>query len=346
MELGSLAITGVGSFLPACILSNVDLEKMLDTTDQWIMERTGIKERRIAGPGVASTDLALEAAEAALEDAGLRPEDLDLIIFSTSFSDYGANVPRSAEVFKLKLGARNALSLEESAECAGFDFALARARAEAPFYGFKKILVACGDKTTAFANKKDRQTVILFGDGGGAVVLEPCKGGEGVLASARLTHPEASAWSKTPALEWITVPAGGSKWPATTSTVRSGYHFMIMRDGKSIMRFVVEKMPEVCLAVCEKAGVDIREVKIIVPHSANSRIIKSAEERLGIEPGVILDNVEKVGNTSSSSVPIGLDRVYREGRIEPGDLVLTVGFGAGMVLAANLICWTKSRKEV
>lgn len=345
MPWGSLAITGVGSYLPPNILTNTDLEKMVDTTDQWITDRTGIKERRIADIWVASSDLALEAAKIALNDAGLSPEDLDLIIFSTAFSDFGSNEPRTAEVFKLKLGAKDALSLEEPAECAGFDFALARAVAEASYYGFKNILVACGDKTTAFVNKKDRQTLVLFGDGGGAVVLQPCQKGKGILASYRGTFPFKTDWSQTPALEWITIPAGGSKLPVTVETVEKGLHYMIMHDGKAIMRFIAEEMPKACLKVCEEAGVDIKEVKVIVPHSANSRIVKAAEERLRLPPGVVLDNSERVGNVSCSSVPIGLDRVYREGRLWPGDLVITTGFGAGITIAANLHHWTKEVKQ-
>ena len=341
MEFGSLEIAGVGAFLPPGILTNENLARMIDTSNEWIVERTGIKERRIAANGIASTDLALQAAAIALEDARLEPKDLDLIIFSSTFSDCGSNVPRAAEIFKYKLAARNALSLEESVQCAGFDFALARARAEAAFYGFRRILVACGEKTTAFVNKNDRRTVILFGDGAGAVVLTACERDKGILSSFRATHPFVTNWTKIPAIEWISIPAGGSRMPATIETVQAGLHFIIMRDGESIMRYVVEEMPKACLAVCRDAGCDIQEVAAIVPHSANSRIIRKVEEKMRIGPGIILDNAEKVGNTSCSSVPIGLDRIYREGRLKPGDLVITVGFGAGMVLAANLIRWTK-----
>ncbi len=341
MARTSLTITGVGSYLPPRLLTNADLQKLVSTTDEWIFDRTGIRERHIADEGVASSDLAIEAARIALKDAGLTADDLDLIIFSSAFSDYGSNEPRTSEALKLKLGARNALSLEEPAECAGFDFALARARAEAAFYGFKRILVACGDRVTSFVNKTDRNTVVLFGDGAGAVVLEQCKQGQGLLASFRSTYPFKPEWSALPALEWITVPAGGSKMPATPETIKQGLNCMIMHDGKAIMRYVAEEMPKACLKVCEDAGVDIYDVKAIVPHSANSRIIKLAEKRLKMPPGIVLDNAEKVGNVSCSSIPIGLDRVYREGRLKPGDLVITVGFGAGVTLGANLMRWTK-----
>lgn len=338
----SLAIVGIGSYLPPDILSNADLEKMVDTSDEWIVSRTGIRERRIAKPGVASSDLALEAAKNALKDARLEPDELDLIIFSTAFPDYGSNEPRTAEVFKLKLGARNALSLEEPAECAGFDFSLVRALEEAQTYGYKRILVACGDKTTAFVNKQDRQTVVLFGDGGGAVVLKPCGPRQGILSSYRQTYPYATVWSKTPAIEWIYVPAGGSRLPANTETVERGQHYMVMTDGGAILRYVTEEIPRVCETVCKRADVDIHDVKYIVPHSANSRIIQSVERRLGLKSGIVLDNAERVGNTSCSSVPIGLDRLYKEGKLSWGDLVITVGFGAGIVIGANLIRWTKS----
>ena len=341
MKRQSLAIVGVGSYLPLNILTNKDLEKMVNTSDEWIISRTGIRERRYADAGVASSDLALEAAKIALSDAGLSPDDLDLIIFSTAFSDFGSNEPRTAEVFKFKLGAKNALSLEEPAECAGFDFALTRAVAEASIYGFKNILVACGDKVTAFVNKNDRQTIVLFGDGGGAVVLQLCRKGEGILASFRATYPFKTTRSNLPAWEWITIPAGGSRLPVTEEAIRNGLHFMKMHDGGAIMGYVVEEMPKACLTVCKMAGIDIQKVKVIVPHSANSRIVQAAEKRLGLGPGVVLDNAEKVGNTSCSSVPIGLDRVYREGRLQPGDLGITVSFGAGITLGANLFRWVK-----
>jgi 3-oxoacyl-[acyl-carrier-protein] synthase III len=343
IEGKSITITGVGSYLPPNILTNTDLEKLVATSDAWIIQRTGIKERHIAEDGIASSDLAKEAAKIALDDACLAPEDIDLIIFSTAFPDYGSNEPRTAEAFKMKLGAKNALSLEEPGECAGFDFALARAREEAAFYGFKKILVACGDKVTAFVNKSDRNTVVLFGDGAGAVVLEPCPEGEGILASFRYTYPFKTDWSSLPALEWITVPAGGSKIPATDETLKQGLHCMIMHDGKAIMRFVTEEMPKACLKVCQEAGLDINDVKAIIPHSANSRLIKAAEQRLNLQRGFVLDNAERVGNVSSSSVPIGLHRIYREGKLQRGDLVITVGFGAGITLGANLIRWTKTK---
>ncbi len=341
----SLAIIGVGSYLPPKILTNADLEKSIATSDEWIIKRTGIKERHIAEDGISSSDLAKEAAKVALEDACLSPDDLDLIIFSTAFPDYGSNEPRTAEALKMKLGAKNALSLEEPAECAGFDFALARAREEAAYYGFKKILVVCGDKVTAFVNKSDRNTVVLFGDGAGAVVMEPCPKGEGILASFRQTFPFKKEWSSLPALEWITVPAGGSKIPATADTLKQGLNCMIMHDGKAIMRFVTEEMPKACLEVCHEAGIDINDVKAVIPHSANSRLIKAAEQRLNLQHGFVLDNADRVGNVSSSSVPIGLHRVYREGKLQRGDLVITVGFGAGITLGANLIRWTKAKPD-
>lgn len=343
-------IIGIGSYVPTTVLTNDIIENMRPsgvlvedwTDDAWIVPRTGIKERRVAGRGVGSADLMVRAAQAALVDAGLGVEEIDLIITSSSFADMGFNAPRTSELLKQKLRApQHILSLEENAACAGFCFALERAKLELLAEPeWQTVLVVSGDKVTAATDYEDRNTCILFGDAAGAVVLRKnniIDSERGLIVSLRETD--------TYFINAIVVPAGGSILPANHETVETGQHFLKMPGGGNMLKEIGgKKMPELCRRIAELGGVKLEEIRHIIPHQANLRILEMAERKLGLHEGVVFkDNVALFGNTSGSSIPLALDTLYRQGKLEPDDLIILIGFGAGFTFGANLIRWTKRK---
>lgn len=344
-------IIGIGSYVPTTVLTNDIIENMRPsgvlvedwTDDAWIVPRTGIKERRVAGRGVGSADLMVRAAQAALVDAGLGVEEIDLVITSSSFADMGFNAPRTSELLKQKLRApQRLLSLEENAACAGFCFALERAKLELLAEPeWQTVLVVSGDKVTAATDYEDRNTCILFGDAAGAVVLRknPVAGESGLIVSLRETD--------TNFINAIVVPAGGSVLPANHETVEARQHFLQMPGGGNMLKEIGgKKMPELCRRIVQLGEVKLEEIRHIIPHQANLRILEMAEKRLKLPKGVIfMDNVALFGNTSGSSVPLALDTLYCRGELEPDDLIILIGFGAGFTFGANLIRWTKRKYE-
>ena len=343
IKLQPVTIIGLGSYVPPEVLTNdgirdmcpADIAKTEWTDDGWIFPRTGIRERRVAPPDWGSSDLMLPAARRALVDANLTIDDIDLVITSTSFPDNGFDCPRTSEEFIRLIGApQSILSISENAECAGFVWALIRAQEMMTLYGYERVLVVSGDKTTVATNYRDRKTCPLFGDAGGAVVLVPCDEGNGILATIRGTDTEY--------IDAMEIPAGGSKMPASLETVEQGLHYMVMPGGADMLKVIGFRVfPALCRELVAKTGISIEQVRHIIPHQANIRITNAAEGRLG-RP-IFKETQLWFGNTSGSTVPLALDTLYLHGELETGDYILIIGFGAGFIWGGLLIRWTKPR---
>ncbi len=322
-----VGIIGVGEYLPQKVLTNAELEKMVDTTDEWIMTRTGIKERRIASQGEATSDLAIKAAREALGNAKLSPQDLDLIIIATVTPDMP--FPSTASVVQNALLANRAAAFDISAACAGFVYALSIANQFISCGTYKNALIIGAEKLSAVTDWQDRNTCVLLGDGAGACVLSEVK--QGGIISTYLGCDGAN-------MELLNMPAGGSRLPASHETVDSRMHFLKMR-GNELFKIAVKTMTMAAEKVLEQAGLTYRDVDLIVPHQANSRIIMAVAKRLGIPEDKIYLNIEKYGNMSSASTVTALVEAVKEGRVKKGDTILLDAFGAGLVWGACIINW-------
>lgn len=320
------AIVGIGSELPSKIVTNHDLEKIVDTSDEWITVRTGIKERRVLEDGKGNADMAFQAARRALADARMDAKDVDAIIMGTVTPDYP--FPSSACVLEDMLGARNVFSFDIGAACSGFINALAVADSFIRTGAINNALVVGSDVLSRLLNWQDRTTCILFGDGAGAVVLSASENGSGVLSTKLRTD---GSYVKT-----LYVPAGGSLKPATADTVRRNEHTITM-NGKEVFKIAVRSMEEISRQALAEAGIDIGQVSLVIPHQANRRIIVALAERLGVPMEKIVVNVDKYGNTSAASIPVALDEAKRQGRIKPGDIVLMNSFGGGFSWGAAVV---------
>jgi 3-oxoacyl-[acyl-carrier-protein] synthase-3 len=320
------AILGTGSELPAKVVTNHDLEKIVDTSDEWITTRTGIKERRILEAGRSTVDMAQRAAERALQDAGMHAKDLDAIIVGTVTPDYP--FPSSACILEGKLGAKAAFSFDVSAACSGFLNSLAVADSFIKTGMIRNALVVGSDTLSRLLNWKDRATCILFGDGAGAVVLGASENGDGILSAKLRTD---GSYAKT-----LFVPAGGSLRPATVETVQNNEHTIFM-NGKEVFKIAVRSMEDISRQALDEAGVRIEDVALVIPHQANRRIIVALAERLGVPMEKVVVNVDKYGNTSAASVPVALDEARKQERIKPGDIVLLNAFGAGFAWGAAVV---------
>ena len=320
------AILGTGSELPAKIVTNRELERMVDTSDEWITVRTGIKERRVLEEGKGNADMAFHAAKRALDDAGMEAKDLDAIIMGTVSPDYP--FPSSACVLEDMLGARNAFSFDVSAACSGFLNAMSVADLYIRAGKINNALVVGSDTLSRLLNWQDRATCILFGDGAGAVVLGASENGSGILSTKLRTD---GSYVKT-----LYVPAGGSLKPASPHTVHNNEHTIVM-NGKEVFKIAVSSMEEISRQALAEAGVSIEQVSLVVPHQANQRIIVALAERLGVPMERVMVNLEKYGNTSAASIPVALDEARRQGRIKPGDIVLFNAFGAGFAWGAAVV---------
>jgi len=322
-----VGIIGVGEYLPERVLTNADLEKMVDTSNEWITTRTGIKERRLASSGEATSDLALAAAKEALSNAKLAPEDLDLIIVATITPDMP--FPSVASILQHALGAKKAACFDISAACAGFVYALSIAEQFIACGTYKNALIIGAEKLSSITDWKDRNTCVLFGDGAGACVLGEVKSGG--IVSTYLGCDGSS-------LSLLNLPAGGSRKPATQETVEQRLHYIKM-NGNELFKIAVRTMTDAALTVLEKAGLKFSDIDLIIPHQANSRIIMAVAKRLGLSGDQIFLNIEKYGNMSSASTVTALVEAAKEGRIKKGDIVLLDSFGAGLVWGAAVIKW-------
>ncbi|OQB16578.1 MAG: 3-oxoacyl-(acyl-carrier-protein) synthase 3 [Candidatus Omnitrophica bacterium ADurb.Bin205] len=322
-----VGIIGVGEYLPDRILTNHDLEKMVDTTDEWITTRTGIKERRIASDNEAVSDLAIKAAREALKDAKLDSKDLDLIILATVTGDMP--FPSTASIVQNALSAEHAAAFDISAACAGFVYALSIAQQFISSGAYKNALVIGAEKLSAVTDFKDRNTCVLLGDGAGACVVSEVKDG-GILS----TYLGCDGSN----MKLLNMPAGGSRMPASHETVDSRMHYLKMR-GNELFKIAVKSMTMAAQKVLEQAGLTFRDVDLIVPHQANSRIIMAVAKKLGIPEDRIYLNIEKYGNMSSASTVTALVEAVKEGRVKKGDIILLDAFGAGLVWGASIIKW-------
>jgi 3-oxoacyl-[acyl-carrier-protein] synthase-3 len=323
-------ILGVGMAVPDKVLTNADLEKMVETNNEWIVTRTGIEERRITTPEETSATLGLAAARRALEDAGVAAEELDLIICATATGDYPW--PATACLIQAQLGAKRAAAFDLSAACSGFTYALATASGFVQSGAMRRVLVIGVDTLTKQLDWTDRGTCILFGDGAGAAVLGPCAPDEGILAS--------SLGADGTGFEQIWLEAGGCKVPVSEGAVAERRHFIHMR-GSEVYKFAVKIMGEVSLDALCRANLKPEDVDLFIPHQANIRIIKAAAERMSLPWDKVFVNVHKYGNTSAGSIPIALTEAVQQGRVKRGDVLVFVGFGAGLTWGANVVRWSK-----
>jgi len=320
-------ILGSGSELPTKVMTNTDFEKLIDTSDEWITTRTGIKERRILEEGKGSADMAYHASVKALQAAGLEANDLDAIIVGTCTPDYP--MPSSACVLEDMLGARKVFSFDVNAACSGFLNALAVTDSFVRTGKIRNALVVGSDVLSRVINWHDRTTCVLFGDGAGAIVVGASSDGNRGILSTRLRTD--GSYAKT-----LYVPAGGSLKPASIETIENKQHTITM-NGKEVFKIAVRAMEEISREVLEEANVSIDEVSLVIPHQANRRIINALAERLKVPLEKVVVNVDKYGNTSAASVPVALDEAWRQGRIAAGDTVLLNSFGAGFAWGAALI---------
>ena len=320
-------ILGSGSNLPSKVMTNHDLEGLIDTSDEWITTRTGIKERRILEAGKGNSDMAYHASVSALQAAGLEAKDLDAIIVGTVTPDYP--FPSSACVLENMLGAKRVFSFDVNAACSGFLNALTVTDSFIRTGMIRKALVVGSDVLSRLLNWQDRSTCVLFGDGAGAIVVGASDDGDRGILSMRLRTD--GSYAKT-----LYVPAGGSLKPASPKTIEANEHTITM-NGKEVFKIAVRAMEEISREVLQEAGVDIEEVSLVIPHQANRRIITALAERLKVPMEKVVVNLEKYGNTSAASVPVALDEAWRGGRIAPGDVVLLNSFGAGFAWGAAVI---------
>jgi 3-oxoacyl-[acyl-carrier-protein] synthase-3 len=326
-------ITGTGMYVPERVLSNADLERMVDTSDEWIFERTGIRERRIAAPEQASSDLALIASQRALASAGLTADQVDAIIVATTTPD--RILPSCACTLQQKLGASRAVAFDMFAACTGFVFGVSLARSMIGARTSDTVLVVGVETLSRIVDYTDRNTCVLFGDGAGAVIMRPCAEGEGVLALDIHSDGELGGV--------LEVPSGISLNPPSIATVEAREHYIRMQ-GKKLFPFAVRTMEESLRRCMEQAGVGADEMEMIISHQANLRIIDAVRERMGVSPDKMPINIDRYGNTSSASIPISLDELVREGRLKPGQLVGMCAFGGGATWGAGIIRWTMAHQ--
>ncbi len=320
-------IAGTGTYVPAKVLTNIDLERMVATSDDWIVERTGIRERHVAGPGEACSDLAVKAAERALAAAGVRAADLDMILLATCTGDYP--LPATACLIQHRLGATRAAACDLSAACCGFVYALSVADAYVKS-GMQHVLVVGSEVMSAITDWTDRNTCILFGDGAGAAVISACENDSGILS----THlrSDGSLW------DLIAVPGGGSRLPPSEVVVAERMQYVKMK-GNETFKVAVRTLEEVARETLAANNLQVEDLDLYVPHQANMRILKAVASRLGLPPEKVMLNLDRYGNTSAASIPIALDEAVRQGRIKEGNLVMLGAFGAGLTWASALIRW-------
>lgn len=321
-------VVGTGSYVPEKVLSNSDIEKFLDTTDEWIASRTGIRERRIAAEGEFTSDLATRAAQRALDMAGMRGEDLDLVVVGTITGDFPW--PATACLVQNNLGAKGAAAFDVSAACSGFIYALDTAVRRIESGVSRRALVIGAEILSRVVDWEDRNTCILFGDGAGAVVLEAQEGDHGVMTTH--LHADGSCW------ELLYQPGFGSRYPASEAGIRERLPFLKMQ-GNEVFKIAVRSLSEVALEALEANGLVASDVNLFIPHQANRRILEATAKRLGLTDEQVYANVERFGNTSGASIPIALDEANRAGRIKAGDIVLLDAFGGGFTWASALLRW-------
>ena len=324
----TIGILGAGSYVPERRLRNADLEELVATTDDWILTRTGIRERHIAAPGQATSDLAIEAGRQALARAGLAASDLRLILVATATPDH--MTPPTAALVQRGLQATGAAGFDLNAACCGFVHALSTGHRLVAGGGFDNALIVGADTLSAITDYRDRESCVLFGDGAGALVI-----GDRDAGGAILDH---IAGMDGRGADLITVPAGGSRRPASQETLDAREHFLRIQ-GRKVFRFAVPRMCALVRKLAARNGLNLDEIDLVIPHQANLRIIEAAIDKLGLDPRRVVINIDRYGNTSNASIPLALDEAVRTGRLLPGMLVVLVAFGAGLTWGASLLRW-------
>ncbi len=322
------SITGVGSYVPERVLTNAELEKRVETTDEWIVTRTGIRERRLAAKNECTSDMATQAALRAMKRAGVTAEQLDLIIVATVTPDMV--FPSTACLVQRKLGARRAAGFDLEAACSGFIYGLEIGQQFIMSRTYDTVLVIGAEKLSTIVNWKDRNTCVLFGDGAGAAILQNRPQSHGLLTAVMGADGDKA--------DLLCVPGGGSRCPASSESVAAGLHFLRM-EGRETFKSAVQAMCTAAAEAMRRCEIEISQIKCVIPHQANRRIIDAVGERLGARPEQLFINVDRYGNTSAASVAIALDEAVDSGRIQRGDLVLLVVFGGGLTWGAAVIEW-------
>jgi len=322
-------ITALGTYVPPRILTNADLEKMVDTNDQWIVDRTGIRERHIVDPGVATSDMAAEAARRCLAERGIAATDVEAIIVATVTPDM--LFPATACLVQDKIGAKGAWGFDLSAACSGFVYALQVGSKLVESGAHSKVMVIGADTMSSILDYTDRSTCILFGDGAGAVLLEPAE--EGELGMLDFVHEIDGSGACS-----LYMPAGGSLHRPSAETIEKKMHY-VRQDGQAVYKYAVRKMAEVAEKVLTRNGITGKDLGCFIPHQANKRIILSTAERLGLTPEQVIINIDRYGNTTAATIPLAMDTARQENHLHRGDLVLIASVGAGFTTGASLLRW-------
>ncbi len=322
-------ISALGCHVPPGVLTNQDLEKMVETNNEWILERTGISERHIAAPEIATSDMAVEAARAALAQRGIDAAELDAVIVCTVTPDMF--FPATACLVQNRIGARGAWGFDLVAACSGFIFGLTTAAHLVMAGTHKKVLVIGADTMSRIIDYTDRATCILFGDAAGAMLVETAGEGEGFLGFKNEIDGSGG--------DYLKMPAGGSRMPSTQETVEHRLHY-VKQDGGQVFKYAVRKMEEICVALLEEQKLTAKDVKVMIPHQANRRIIMSVAERLGMSRDQVIINIDRYGNTTAATIPLATRDAVESGKLKKGDIVLFAAVGAGFTAGANLWRWS------
>ena len=321
-------ISALGTYVPPKLLTNADLEKMVETNDDWILSRVGIRERHIAEKGVATSDLAVEAAKKALAQRGLDPSDIEVIIVGTVTPDM--LFPSTACLVQHKLGAKGAWGFDLSAACSAFLYSLQTGAQLIATGAHKRVLVVGADIMSSIIDYTDRATCILFGDGAGAVLLEPSDDDTGLIDFIHEVDGSGGCF--------LYMPGGGSLHPATVETVEQRMHY-VHQDGQQVFKFAVRKQTELCQKLLERNGLKGSDIDAFIPHQANLRIINATADRLGLRPENVIVNIDRYGNTTAGTIPLAMNTAVEEGKLKKGSLVLLASVGAGFTIGATLLRW-------
>ena len=328
-QLVRVKISALGTYVPPRLLTNADLEKMVETSDQWITERTGIRERHIVDKGVATSDLAVEAAKKALAQRGIEASDLDAILVGTVTPDMF--FPSTACLVQNKLGAKAVWGFDLSAACSAFLYALQVGTQFVATGAHKRVMVIGADVMSSIIDYTDRATCIIFGDGAGAVILEPAENDS--LGMIDFIHEVDGSGGCS-----LYMPGGGSLNPSTHETVDQKMHY-VHQDGQAVFKFAVRKQTELCEKILERNGIKASDIDVFVAHQANKRIINATAERLALRPESVVINIDRYGNTTAGTIPLAMDTARQEGKLKKGDLVLLASVGAGFTVGATLLRW-------
>ena len=325
-------ITTTAQYLPERTLSNQELEKMVDTTNEWILSRTGIENRHLVKEGEATSDMGTQIAKRLLEKSGKSPEEIDLILVATSTPDFP--VVSTAALIQDKIGAINAWGYDIVAACTGFVYAMETGSKLVESGQYKCVIVIGSDTMSSIIDYTDKNTCVIFGDGGGGVILEPTENENGILDA--ILHTDGSGH------KYLTVPAGGSLNPASQKTIDNKMHY-VYQDGKTVFKFAVKNMADVSKQILDKNKLIGSDIKLFIPHQANKRIIDAAAKRCGIKDEQVLVNINKYGNTTAGTIPIALNEAVESGRLVEGDLLLLAAFGGGFTWGSMLIRWGNAK---